>query len=554
MLKNALLCLVSLWGPALLFSVCSASDAADPPLREPVAKVTGDPYDLRGKKIVFTNWYYVRPGSYAWKDRAGKVVTANTDAKLGPWDAKFERRDVPRGIRIVAQPAQRSGPLTALAHLGESKNISVRTLLDDESTYRLWASYGNVNGQNDHPCVFESKDGLHWKTPRLGLVAYAGNTENNLLASCPETIFKDVGAIEAERYKGVSIERISQEEFTKFKQRRPNGWERRAERKDAGNFYAIRGYVSRDGLTWKQLPDPLVVEHSDTRNIAYYDPDRRKYVLYTRTYDVGPRSGRAPADVSGMSWLGDTPGAGRRSIGRSESASFREFPVSKLILVPGPEMLPSELLYTNCRTAIPGAPDHHLMFPAIWDTNGDTTKMVMASSHDGAIWNYVPGGPVLQTSNFGNWDGGAIFASPDLVEFPNGTFVLPYRGYSVPHKYPRGQWKYQIGFALWPKGRIVALEAEEKGEFATVAIMPPGRKLRINAVTQRAGHILVEVADLQGKPLPGRTFDDVEPIQGDQYRALVNWKGSEDLGYKEGQPIVLRFRMDQANLFGLEFE
>ena len=194
--------------------------------------MTGDPYDLRGKKIVFTNWYYVRPGSYAWKDRAGKVVTANQDAKLGPCDAEFERRDVPRGIRIVAQPAQRSGPLTALAHLGERKNISVRTLLDDEGTYRLWASYENVNGQSRHPCVFESKDGLHWETPHLGLVAYAGNTENNLLASCPETIFKDVGAIEAERYKGVSIERISQEEFTKFKQRRPSGWEHRAERKD----------------------------------------------------------------------------------------------------------------------------------------------------------------------------------------------------------------------------------------------------------------------------------------------------------------------------------
>jgi hypothetical protein len=44
-------------------------------------------------------------------------------------------------------------------------------------------------------------------------------------------------------------------------------------------------------------------------------------------------------------------------------------------------MLPSEQLYTNCRTAIPGAPDQHLMFPAIWNGSvDDTTRIAMASS------------------------------------------------------------------------------------------------------------------------------------------------------------------------------
>ena len=67
-----------------------------------------------------------------------------------------------------------------------------------------------------------------------------------------------------------------------------------------------------------------------------------------------------------------------------------------MILEPTPDMLPSEQLYTNCRTAIPGAPDHHLMFPAIWNGSvDDTTRIAMASSHDGQTWHWVPGGDIL---------------------------------------------------------------------------------------------------------------------------------------------------------------
>jgi hypothetical protein len=107
---------------------------------------------------------------------------------------------------------------------------------------------------------------------------------------------------------------------------------------------------------------------------------------------------------------------------------------------------------------------------------------------------------------------------------------------------------------LWPKGRLVAIEAKERGQFSTVAILAPGAKVRINAVTQRAGSILVEAAGLDGKPLPGRSFDDAVPIIGDQHRSVVTWKNADTHGAEVGKPIVLRFRMDKAKLYGLDFE
>lgn len=516
-------------------------------------EITGDPYDLSGKRIVFCNWYYVRPGFFTWKDATGKNVSSSQDPTIGPWDAQLELQDVPQGIRIAVQQAQRSGPIIPPEEPWERQGlVKGIALLHEEGKFRLWAKCTPAGGK-PMPCIYESTDGLHWKRPTLNLVEYDGSTANNLLPMAPRSVFIDPTAPDSQRYKGVSIgHQISRKELEEFKRQRPDAWEHRADRGKL--IFGIHGYVSPDGIVWKKLPAPLVIEHSDTDIVADYDLRRKKYVLYTRNFFVGPQSHGVPADPSLKSWLGDMGGAGRRAIGRSESRRFDAFPLSKLLMIPDSEMLPSESLYTNCKTTIPGAPDQQLMFPAVWDISKDTTKIVMASSHDGEIWNFVPGGAVLETASFGQWDGGCLFAFPNLVELPDGSFVLPYSGYNVPHKYPRGQWKYQIGYAVWPKGRIVALEAAEHGEFATVRIMPPGRKLLINAVTERAGSIRVEVADRNGQPLAGRTFDDAQPIQGDQYRSTVAWRDADDLGYAQGQPIIMRFRMNRAKIFALEFE
>jgi hypothetical protein len=290
----------------------------------------------------------------------------------------------------------------------------------------------------------------------------------------------------------------------------------------------------------------MAMEVTDTQLTAYYDERLRKYVAYTRTWEAGLQSPRF--SLGGQR----TWDVARRSIGRSETSDYQHFPLHHTMLEPGPEFLPSDTFYTNGKTTIPGAPDHHLLFPSIWDMAVDNTRIYLATSHDGKLWHFLPGSPVFETGPFGAFDGGVIFAHPNLVELSDGRFVLPYTGYDVPHKYPRKLWKYAPGYAVWPKGRLVALEAES-GEFATVTLMPPGRRLLINALTKRAGSILVEVAGFDGKPLLQRSFEDAKPVFGDLHWAPLVWNGQEDLGYSEGSPIMLRFRLDHAQIFGVEF-
>jgi hypothetical protein len=515
---------------------------------------TGEPYELAGKRMVFTSWYYVRPGGYAWVDEQGNPVSARRDLKIGPWGPRFQRADdAPRGIRLIAEKPERVGPVIEPDRPWEEMGVSVYFVLHEGNRYRAWGSCQDKEGTG-YTCYFESSDGQTWNRPNLGLVEYDGSKENNLIPEAPRSMFVDPTAPPDERYKGVAESHVSPEEFRAFIAKHPDRWEHRALRKDAHFILGVYGYVSPDGLRWTRMSEPFTIEHCDTQVIGAYDAVGKKYLIFTRTWFVGPRSPRAPEDPVNMSWLGESRGAGRRSIGYTESDRFGDFPVSRILLSPRSDMSPSQLLYTNGYTTMPGAADHHLLFPTVWDTSDDATHLEMAASHDGRLWNWVPGGPLMQTGAFGRFDGGCIFWHPNLIELADGDFALFYTGYEFPHKYPRGAWSYRPGYAVWPKGRIVAVEAAETGEFSTVSFFAPGRKLQINAVTKRAGHVLVAVTRRDGRFLPGRSFDEAVPIVGDQHRTVVQWQQDDDLGFEENEPISLRFRMNKAKIYGVDFE
>ncbi len=515
------------------------SRRSDPP---PVD--TGEPYELLGRRLVFTNWFFVRPGSFGWYDGQGRnVMVAGSE---GPFGAIMRRTDHPYGVRIRTEPAQRRGPVVVPDRPWEKggRGLAFGCVLMDGGRFRAWGACPAG------PCLWESVDGVTWSRPGLGIKEHEGRGDTNLLDTSVGAVFVDTSAAADERYKSVTLGTVSAEEHAAFRTKHPGRWQTRAYRKDVGHVYALRGHASPDGVRWRTLPEPLSLEHSDTQIVAYRDTRLGKYVIYTRSYMIGPRSPRAQGENI-VWWGGDAGGPGRRSIGRIESADFSAFPVSDVIMIPGADLRPDDVLYTNCRTCIPGAAEHHLMFPAIWHTYDDTTTTVVASSHDGRVWQFVPGSPVLETAPFGAWDGGCHFAQPDLVELPIGDFALPYTGYDVPHKYPRGQFNFAPGLAVWPKGRIVALEAEQAGEFATVGIMPPTRRVQVNAVTKRGGSLLMEAADMSGRPIPGRAFADAIPIIGDRFRHTVAWKDGDTLPTDAG--VILRFRMDQVKLYGLDF-
>ncbi|MEO6436648.1 MAG: hypothetical protein ABIP55_12930 [Tepidisphaeraceae bacterium] len=505
-------------------------------------KPHGEPYQLLGKRLVFTTWYFVRPGQLEWQNDQGQ--SAGSDVKFGPFDAHFKSVDAPSGIEWVAEQPQRVGPIISRDRPWEKMGLSITTILRESDTFRMWGSCQGTDGKR-YACYFESKDGRSWERPNLGLVEFEGSRENNLLPYPVQSVFIDPTAAPEARYK--TVREGDEPDFATYKQKRP--FSVMATETDPGRAHAIRAAVSPDGLNWTELAQSISVEPSDTLIVATYDPRLKRYVMFTRSYMVGPRAEATTMPIERRHRF-----VQRRAIGRSESETFEAFPLSEVIIESGNDMPPTDTYYTNCYTTLPGAPDHHVMFPAIYHQNNDTMSIELFTSYDGKMWHRAPGSPLMGNTNFGQWDGGSVFTQPNLLELPDGSWALPYTGYVYPHKYPRAAWAYDPGLMIWPKGRLMALRAKDRGEFTTVAILAPGSKLRINALTERAGSILVEAADLGGKPIAGRTFDDAIPIVGDQHQTLVKWKAAGDLGIEVNQPLVLRFRMDQAKIYALDFE
>ena len=93
---GVLIAMIGLAGPVATH--CSAVEPAR----------VGEPYELLGNRLVFTNWIYVRPGDVGWVDKTGKSVFADESVKMDPFEAVWAPADyMPWGVRLEAQkPAE----------------------------------------------------------------------------------------------------------------------------------------------------------------------------------------------------------------------------------------------------------------------------------------------------------------------------------------------------------------------------------------------------------------------------------------------------------------
>ena len=114
--------------------------------------------------------------------------------------------------------------------------------------------------------------------------------------------------------------------------------------------------------------------------------------------------------------------------------------------------------------------------------------------------------------------------------------------------------------ASWRQDGFVSLEAESLGGCSTLILAFSGSRLVLNAWTRFGGEILVELADASrdnrrthAPAIPGRAFEDCDPISGDHLDRTVTWRGQADLSAWSGRPVRLRIRMRRARLYSLRF-
>ncbi len=499
------------------------------------------PFALPSNIVYFHDWRYVNTGSFSWIAQDGSRPPLFTLDALP--QMRLDYHSIPLGIHLVAQRATKTEPVLTPEKADEIFLFG-GTLIHEDGIYRLWhdcwpkEDIGSPRiGHFNYVRYAESEDGVEWKFPSLGLIEYRGSRDNNIVYGGPLTpetgyhggcVFKDPSAPPEERYKVFHLGQISPEALEKYRKEWPDDVDPFHLGKNAPALY---GGVSPDGLRWTPLPDPLVVQTSDTHNVCTYDVVRKKYVAYCR------------------SWFFN-----RRTIGRMETDDFRHFPLPEELFWPNAMMQPYDLWYANAKTIMPDTTDYHVMFPMRWSLPYDKFDFHLATSPDGVVWGFVPEGPVCEPGPPGSWDEGVVAPGLGLVDLPGDRMGILVSGSPVPHKHPRRPPLGKLAWAWWPKGRLVALKAPLEGFFALHPLVFPGRTVRVNFRTTFTGYLKVEACGHDGKILPGRSFDDCDWLNGDQLDQVVTWHGQADLGHPGDSPVALRFRMRSAELFSVRFE
>jgi hypothetical protein len=489
-------------------------------------------------------------------------------------DGRHVLQDGSGGVRLALQRPEKAGPFFSRERRWEAMLLNHMSLLYDQGRYRMWYSAWpdpddpaipgdhapGSSGNPEYICYAESEDGLNWERPELGLCEYGGSRATNILFPAGyfgfHSIFVDATAPPEERYRAVDARGeirmdgrlISKPELIRLRAEADAAGDAGAElakRLKMTNF--LRGAVSADGIHWECLEEPLVAPGGalDTQNIVAYDEERGQYVAYLRG------------------------GVGRRrSVRYSCSKDFRRGWTETRIVFATDSQDPWDVdVYTPAYGRYPTG-THRIMFPSFYHRASDVLDIHLAVSRDGVNWTR-PERRALVDRAVGNDAGrgefGSLYAAPGLLPLGEDGYGLAYLANRRNHN--EWDWKRHrvIGpdgeywWAKWKRDRLVALEADAVGKATLVERPCVGDRLLANFWTEPGGWLLFELTPEipnrtgweQPPAIPGYSFSDCAPLQGDSLAQPVTWNGKADLSALKGTDVVIRVKMVRAKLFAL---
>ena len=86
----------------------------------------------------------------------------------------------------------------------------------------------------------------------------------------------------------------------------------------------------------------------------------------------------------------------------------------------------------------------------------------------------------------------------------------------------------------------------------TKALTFSGSQLELNT-DAAAGSVRVELREADGRPIPGFTLADCEPLRADAIAATVRWRPGGSLAKLAGRPVRLAIELNDARLFAFQF-
>jgi hypothetical protein len=358
----------------------------------------------------------------------------------------------------------------------------------------------------------ESRDGIQWERPKLGLVESGGDKNNNLLllkADAPQMV---EGIPEKDRRGCRYVMSYL-----------------------AGGIYLIG---SHDGIHWDEA-NRMRIAHlfSDHPNCIVFDPRLDEYVMFCRAkhlYNVGNDAGPS------------------RRVARMGSKELW----TDWLAQAEPQTIIDEIDPTDEGFNFSMAMPVRYYAGIYWGFHepfryNDILWTEVMTSRDGVHFQKVPGrSKLIEFGADGAWDDTMIMGSASWVEVGDEWWFY-YNGWDGPHgatesgKFERTG---KLGLATLRKEGLISMRAPPGGAMiVTRQVRWPGGGLLLNA-DAREGEVKVAVSGEKRQSISGFGFGDGEVFRGDSVSHEYKWAGRSLDGLK-GRVIRLEIEFRNADLY-----
>lgn len=355
----------------------------------------------------------------------------------------------------------------------------------------------------------ESRDGINWNRPNLGVTELFGSRSNNIIrlyahGSC---VFLDSHESNpAKRYKLITRDdHFPRKLCTAFSA-------------DGYNFTEL-----------KPIPGKAYIMPGDTHNYVRWEEDLGKYVLLTRMFTRELRTVARSESIDFINWT--DPVEVFKGVGRDDQIYAMPFfqDEGKFYGLPAIFHQGDESLEHN-----------------------DCVDIELAFSGDTIQWDRIAPGQALIPRGKGHYptgeyDCGCCFPCPPIDDGEQWRFY--YMGGNGCHYNFR---ETSLCLATMPKHKLAGITTRvdnQLGDFTSIPIQVNSGKLYLNADLDKNSYIEAELLTPKKDPIAGYSFEDFK-FKADKYRIELSW--NNQLTELMTQECLLHIRFSNAVLYSIQ--
>ena len=433
----------------------------------------------------------------------------------------------------------------------EGNGSDYHNFIYDNGVWRMyylgwWYGYGKDVGIR--LCYAESKDGIHWEKPNLGLCEFNGSKNNNILLD--ETCFGD----QMDNLAVFVDENPVCEPDKKYKAVGSTLRE--------NEVRCLTAFYSPDGLHWEKGNVITDKGAFDSLNVAFWDPVSKKYRCYFRGFHANTKT-----TPKALSTEKET-----RDIRYIESEDFVHWSEPLLLNYGDGEDVP---LYTNVVQQYYRAPQILVGFPSRyicrpeWNGSFDElcgkdarlermkdkprygltlTDCVFMASRDGINFQRQDEAFIRpEPEEPYGWVYGTAYPARGMIETPGD---LPGQDPEISMYVFENHWADKpadfVRYTIRCDGFMSMHAGAKEKLVATKPFIFDGSEMRINFETSARGYLYITLTAEDGSKIEScETF-------GNSINRLVRF--DKDIAAFSGKSVTMTVRMRDADLYAIQFQ